>query len=452
MKTNETISLVLNGSELIKAKVEYESGYMKMTLGDGRYFESYNTDAFECFVEIRKQIYPLLPKCKAAALNVYPSAMARQMSDGLSAYQFSLTKQAERKDLVYIFSDELIENLASPNDQLKFYEDWLDSLCFYDEQLFKIKLDEFMLDRFQGALFGLAVGDALGTSVEFLPRDTFPPVTDMVGGGVFELTAGQWTDDTSMALCLADSLISCRKFDAQDQMTRYLNWFENGYLSSTGRCFDIGNTVKDALLEFKKTGVAFAGSALSSSAGNGALMRLIAIPLFYMNTPELAINKAGESSKTTHGAQESIDCCKYFCALILAVLKGAKKNELFANKYIFDKFQLKATQNQVLKGIYTGEFVKKSRNEIKSSGYVVDTLEAALWCFYSSSSFQEGCLKAANLGNDADTVCAVYGQLAGAYYGAGNIPKHWLDKVYFSNLIKRFSRSLYRISLLHNQN
>ncbi|HEY9659275.1 MAG TPA: ADP-ribosylglycohydrolase family protein, partial [Allocoleopsis sp.] len=143
------------------------------------------------------------------------------------------------------------------------------------------KLEKMVLanssERFRGCLLGLAAGDAVGTTVEFQRRGSFSPVTDMVGGGPFRLQPGQWTDDTSMALCLATSLVEVGAFDAIDQMNRYCNWYQNGYLSSTGDCFDIGNTVRQALHQYKTSGNPFSGSTHANSAGNGCLMRLAPI-------------------------------------------------------------------------------------------------------------------------------------------------------------------------------
>ncbi|MCX7635479.1 MAG: ADP-ribosylglycohydrolase family protein, partial [Syntrophales bacterium] len=145
---------------------------------------------------------------------------------------------------------------------------------------------ERRLDRFCGCLLGLAVGDALGTTVEFQPPGSFPPLTAMVGGGPFQLKPGQWTDDTAMALCLAESLITCRGFDPRDQMERYVRWWQEGYLSSTGTCFDIGNTTRRALTAFLQTGNPMSGPTESSAAGNGSLMRLAPVPMFYTAQPK----------------------------------------------------------------------------------------------------------------------------------------------------------------------
>ena len=159
-----------------------------------------------------------------------------------------------------------------------------------------------LIDRYRGGMLGLAVGDALGTTLEFRKPGSFTPIIDMEGGGPFQLEAGQWTDDTSMALCLAESLIECKRFDPTDQMERYVRWYRDGHLSSNGRCFDIGNTVSAALRQFGMTGDPFAGSTDPSAGGNGSLMRLAPIPLAYADKPELAIEHAAEMSRTTHAA------------------------------------------------------------------------------------------------------------------------------------------------------
>jgi ADP-ribosylglycohydrolase len=182
-----------------------------------------------------------------------------------------------------------------------------------------------MRDRIRGALIGLAVGDAVGTTVEFKSPGTFPPVTDMVGGGPFNLRPGQWTDDTSMALCLAESLIECKGFNALDQMQRYVRWWRKGHLSSMGRCFDIGNTTRAALARFEQTNDPFAGSTDPNAAGNGSLMRLAPVAMFYAARPEEGIAACGESSRTTHGSREALDACQYFGGLLIGAMNGVSK-------------------------------------------------------------------------------------------------------------------------------
>jgi ADP-ribosylglycohydrolase len=176
-----------------------------------------------------------------------------------------------------------------------------------------------------GALLGLAGGDALGTTVEFKEPGSFEPVRTIVGGGPFRLEPGRWTDDTSMALCLAESLIECRGFDPSDQMARYLRWYRQGYLSSTGRFFDIGNTVRAALERYERTGEPFAGSTDPGTAGNGSLMRLAPVVIYHARWPRQAVELAGESSRTTHGAPAAVDACQFFAALLLGAVYGGPR-------------------------------------------------------------------------------------------------------------------------------
>jgi ADP-ribosyl-[dinitrogen reductase] hydrolase len=293
-----------------------------------------------------------------------------------------------------------------------------------------------ILERFQGCLVGLAVGDAVGTTLEFKPKGSFTPIADMVGGGPFHLKPGAWTDDTSMALCLAVSLVECNGFNAEDQMQRYSRWRKEGYLSSNGRCFDIGNTVSQALSQYKATGNPYAGSTDTWSAGNGSLMRLAPIPLFYYPHIELAETFAAESSKTTHGALECLAACRLFSRQILGALAGEpKKQLLFAESTSF----LGAPK---IVGIAQGNYRNKDEKLIRGTGYVVDSLEAALWCFWSTDSFKEAILKAANLGDDADTTAAICGQIAGAYYGIAGIPKSWKEKLVKFDEIKLLAEQL----------
>ena len=301
--------------------------------------------------------------------------------------------------------------------------------------------------RFRGSLLGLAAGDALGTTLEFRARGTFPPLTDMVGGGPFGLKAGQWTDDTSMGLCLAESLLERGGFDARDQMERYVRWWREGYLSSTGTCFDIGITVAGALRRFLANGEPFAGSIAPDTAGNGSLMRLAPVPLrFAGEGSAVAIKRAGESSRTTHGAAAAVDGCRYLAGLILGALAGASKEELLAPNFAPAGAEGAWRDHPLAEpvaGVAAGSFRTKEDREIRGSGYVVDSLEAALWAFARSSSFEEGALLAVNLGDDADTTGAVYGQLAGAFYGEEGIPERWLAKLHGGEMITGLADRLY---------
>jgi ADP-ribosyl-[dinitrogen reductase] hydrolase len=296
---------------------------------------------------------------------------------------------------------------------------------------------EIDLNHFRGCLLGLAIGDAVGTTVEFKPRGSFPKMTDMVGGGPFHLQPGQWTDDTSMALCLATSLITKNVFDPADQMSRYLDWYKKGYLSSTSRCFDIGTTVRQALERYEQTGESFSGSTEPNTAGNGSLMRLAPIPMFYFPDLDETIKFAGESSRTTHGAQECVEACQLFAEMLFLALSGSSKDDILFNTTV----KISALK---IKGIAGGDFRQKPINQIRGTGYVVESLEAALWCFYHSNTFEAAILQAANLGDDADTTAAICGQIAGAYYGESSIPLKWLERLFMGDEITRLTDKLSR--------
>jgi len=290
--------------------------------------------------------------------------------------------------------------------------------------------------RYCGCLLGLAVGDAVGTALEFSPPGTFEPITDMVGGGPFGLEPGQWTDDTSMALCLAESLITCRGFDPADQMRRYVRWWREGYLSSTGACFDIGTTTRAALAAFERTGEPYCGSADPRAAGNGSIMRLAPVPLYYAGRPEEAIQKAADSSRTTHGAPVAVDACRYLAGLIVGALRGASKEELTAPGFSpVPELWKRAPLCLEISAIAQGSFRRRNPPAIRGTGYVVQTLEAALWAFHCTDDFRTGCLRVVNLGDDADTTGAVFGQIAGAYYGEHGIPSDWRARLHAHDLI-----------------
>lgn len=300
------------------------------------------------------------------------------------------------------------------------------------------------LSKYLGALAGLASGDALGTTLEFRSPGSFEPIADMLGGGPFQLQPGQWTDDTSMALCLAESLVEKKTFDPKDQIERYLKWYRQGYKSSTGRCFDIGNTVRAALEGYEADPTTpFMGALAENTAGNGSIMRLAPIPMRYAPRPEQAIRMAAQSSKITHGARAAVDACRYFGGLLVAALQGTDKETLLSPRYspLPDYFSYEPLTSSI-DAVAAGSFKEREPPEIKGTGYVVRSLEAALWAFFKTDDFEEGALLAVNLGDDADTTGAVYGQLAGAYYGVESIPTPWLEKLFGLDEIKALSRAL----------
>ena len=307
------------------------------------------------------------------------------------------------------------------------------------------------INRFTGCLLGLAVGDAVGTTVEFSPPGTFEPLTDMVGGGPFRLAAGEWTDDTSMALCLADSLICCG-FNAQDQLERYCRWWHHGLWSSNGRCFDIGMTCRSALAHFEATSEPFNKNVDPHAAGNGSLMRLAPVAMFYADDARTATNMAAFSSRTTHAARTCLDACRYFAGLLVGALRGTRKETLLRPRYrpYGRRWQIGVDLCLEIDAVAAGSYKRKMPPDIKGSGYVVRSLEAALWAFYHSDNFRDGCLLAANLGDDADTTAAIYGQLAGAYYGVDGIPAAWRHKLARRDEITHMACKLFTASIKSN--
>jgi ADP-ribosyl-[dinitrogen reductase] hydrolase len=260
-------------------------------------------------------------------------------------------------------------------------------------------------DRYKGCLLGLAVGDALGTTLEFKSPGSFAPLTDIEGGGPFALERGQWTDDTSMALCLATSLVECKGFDAQDQMHRY--------------------------------------SRDPRAAGNGSIMRLAPVVLRFASDPLCAVEWAALSSKTTHAAVEAVDACRFMAALLVGLLQGESKADVLGVRFepVGDLWRDEPLTPRI-EQIAAGSYKVKSPPQIRGTGYVVDSLEAALWAFYTSDTFAQGALKAVNLGDDADTTGAVYGQIAGAYYGVAGIPREWLEPIWQRDIIAGLATAL----------
>jgi ADP-ribosyl-[dinitrogen reductase] hydrolase len=231
-------------------------------------------------------------------------------------------------------------------------------------------------------------------------------------------------------------------------MDRYCRWWKEGYLSSMGNCFDIGITVKTALAHYLRTGESFAGSTDPFTAGNGSLMRLAPIPLAFRRNFELAIHN-GESSRTTHAAPTTVDACRYFAGLLLGALEGRSKEELLSSFFYPDpdgQYWKRHPLSPEIAEIANGSFKQKEPPAIIGTGFVVRSLEAALWAFYRSDSFRDGALRAVNLGDDADTTGAIYGQLAGAFYGVNAIPGDWIERLTRREFIRERADALFDFS------
>jgi ADP-ribosylglycohydrolase len=285
-----------------------------------------------------------------------------------------------------------------------------------------------MNDRRRGALIGLAVGDALGAAVEFKAPGSFPPVTHYRSGGPFQLKAGEWTDDTSMALALADSIASVG-WDIHDQAERYVEWWNKGKYSVNGRCFDIGMTTQAALRKFRADKDAFtSGDRSDRSSGNGSIMRLAPVPIRYAHLYPHQSHELGrlaeESSLPTHASEQCLSACRYLAIILAALMHGEVREEVLAPDWEgLEELTARKPLHPLIHEVAQGSFRQKQPPAIQGSGWVVQSLEASLWAFHAAENFEEAVLQAVNLGHDADTSGAICGQLAGAYWGESGIPK-----------------------------
>ena len=303
-----------------------------------------------------------------------------------------------------------------------------------------------VVDRQRGTLIGLAVGDALGAAVEFRPPGTFLEVTDYRGGGPHRLGPGEWTDDTSMALALADSIAEAG-WDLDDQARRYVAWWRTGKYSVNDRCFDIGTTTRAALARFERTGDARTAAERSERAsGNGSIMRLAPVPIRYAGLfPDRLEELAGylvESSLTTHASPQCLSACAYFGVVLCGLIHGIDREEVLAPDW-GPLVRLRAIRplHPEVDEVAAGSF-RRRPPEIIGSGYVVQSLEAALWAMHDAADFREAVLRAVNLGDDADTTGAVCGQLAGACWGETGIPLQWRENLARPDMIEQALRGL----------
>lgn len=289
-------------------------------------------------------------------------------------------------------------------------------------------------DKLIGSLVGLAVGDAVGTTVEFKPRGTFPRHTDMTGGGPFRLKAGYWTDDTSMAMCLAESLLFEPSLDPDDLLTKFCKWYNDGYNSPTGKCFDIGNTTVTALEKYMYNG-SLKNNSADYHAGNGSIMRLAPVAITHHRDRVSAARVAAAQSETTHATGTTTGASELLSEILINCYNATDK---------MDVMDINVQQHwpELVSNIVTENVKDKIESQIRSTGYVIHTLEAAVWCFLNTDNFRDAIITAVNLGDDADTVGAVTGQIAGAYYGESGIPQEWKDKLYDYDRIRNIAIQL----------
>lgn len=287
-------------------------------------------------------------------------------------------------------------------------------------------------DRFQGALLGLAIGDALAAHTQFRKPGTFSPIGDLLGGGPFDLPRGAWTDDTAMSLLLAESLLECDGFNAQDQVARYTRWQREGYGSATGQCVGISANVARALATALYRRQPFAGSHDPDQLDADPLSRVAPVVMFFFADASAAISRAAEAARITAQAPMVLDCVRLLAAMMRLALTGRDKAQVLRPPR---ETWMSANSRPEVLAVYDGSYQRRMPPEISAGGGVIQILEAALWAFYRGETFREGALLAANLGRDSDVVATVYGQLAGAWHGVSAIPGIWRNSLMRHELV-----------------
>lgn len=295
----------------------------------------------------------------------------------------------------------------------------------------------------KGAIFGLAVADALGVPVEFEPREKLQknPVDKMLGYGSHAVPKGTWSDDTSMALCTLNSIAKKGKIDLVDNILEFSKWAEDGYMTPHGEMFDIGRTTLTSLRNYWKTkNVYTCGGKSDYDNGNGSLMRIMPVSLFNCLknlSKKESIRNAHEVSALTHAHERSLIACGIYDFITRELIKNPDKTSIYVALKKAKKYYAEYNESEYYNRLFTENFIDADINSIKSSGYVVDTLEAAIWCLLNTDNYKECVLKAVNLGEDTDTVAAVAGGLAGILYGYDSIPKEWMNTLVKKDMISK---------------
>jgi ADP-ribosylglycohydrolase len=288
-------------------------------------------------------------------------------------------------------------------------------------------------------LIGTAIGDALGVPVEFKERRVLEadPVQEMRGFGSHNQPPGTWSDDSSLTFCLAESL--CKGYDLKDLARKFTAWYREGYWAAHGRVFDVGIATSRSISRLERGVVpVLAGGANESENGNGSLMRIAPLA-FYVRSEKIEqrYKLVNEVSSLTHRHIRSVLACFILIEFIIQLLESKDKFRAFdATKQIVNDF---LNSNPICSEYEINQFKRLLLDseplyecpvsQIHSSGYVVDTLEASLWCLLNEDTFEKTVLKAVNLGEDTDTVGAVTGGLAGLLYGMESIPEKWMAQL-----------------------
>ncbi len=294
------------------------------------------------------------------------------------------------------------------------------------------------MKNLRDGMYGFIVADALGVPVEFNNRKSLDenPVTDMRSYGTYNQPVGTWSDDSSMTLCTYDNIVNYRSLD--DVMQDFLNWYQNGYMTPHGECFDIGMTTQRAILNYSH-GINPIQCGLSGERdnGNGALMRMLPLVYYKDKSVDDRVDLVTKYAELTHAHKRNIIACVFYVEFAILLLKEYDKSLAYnetidiINKLFVDEKELLHYQRLL------NDIQDINREQINSTGYVVDTIEAVIWAFLTTDNYKECVLKAVNLGGDTDTISAISGGLAGIYYGYDDIPSDWINNLQNKKLIEK---------------
>ncbi|MGB0371984.1 MAG: ADP-ribosylglycohydrolase family protein [Opitutales bacterium] len=301
-----------------------------------------------------------------------------------------------------------------------------------------------LLERFYGSILGLAVGDCLGMPWEFQSRGSFPQVTSFAKGGAHNAQWGEWSDDTSMAMCLAETLIRHQGWNAADAADRFRQWYRAGYWSAREACFDIGNATRQAIEQFEKSHDPFSSCSDEASSGNGSIMRLAPIAMTFYKSARL-FEIVAESSRLTHGSRTCLDACHLMASVFRGILQGRMKSEILSVSFL-QKNGPELGYCEAIAPIVQCDFRRKAESDIQTTGYVAHTLEAALYCWAHTNTYRDAVLMAVNLGDDTDTTAAVTGQIVGAFTGLSGIPSNWHKEIVYRRQIISVTEGIYYLS------
>lgn len=295
--------------------------------------------------------------------------------------------------------------------------------------------------KVRAGVIGHAIGDALGVPVEFKDRRQLAcePIRDMVDSGTHNMPAGTWSDDTSMEIALLQSLIDKGRFDLEDIMENFYKWWKRGEFTATGETFDIGLTCSGAIVNYCYSGNPLeCGEKGERSNGNGSLMRILPVAYVCHNNAIVGNDRyelVRKVSSLTHAHEISVFGCFFYVNFICHLLNGDNAMVAYRKTQQEDYSMFSDSTRKAYYRVLVDNIADYNEDEISSSGYVLSSLEASLWCLLTTGSYEEAVLKAVNLGDDTDTIGAITGSMAGIYYGYDAIPHEWIEKLQRSDYI-----------------